>query len=216
MRTLALLFMFAAGAPLVALAEEQAASAPAAAEPKLVKVRAVSLRPTDPGYPPELANGGVQGTTELLIRINTEGVPTDVSVRASSRSQALDQAAIAVGKDLKFTVKDPSKPPGDLIVPIEFMRDSVASLSRKSCAEFNVDVAYFKSTFPELDTRKMTVINMTVGAFVALGISGPPDKSLALIKKVEAAAKGVIDACAKDPEASFTKTFGTLVKEGGG
>jgi TonB family protein len=210
-----------AALPLFAAAEEPAASAPvpasAPAASKPVKIRAVSLRPADPGYPAELAGNGVQGTTDVLINVSADGTPTDVSVQSTSRSAELDRAAVVVAKGLKFTVKDPAKPIGELLVPIEFMRDSVATLSKKTCSEFNVDVAYFKTTFPELETRKMTVINMTVGSLVTLGASGlSQDKLLLHIKKLEAAAKAIVEACAQHPEAGYLKTFTGLVKESGG
>ena len=216
MRTAHLLFSIAL-LPGLAVAQEPAASAPmspAAVPP--VKVRAVSLRPTDEGYPPELAAKGAQGTTELLLKLGADGSPTDIAVQSSSRSPELDRAAIAVAKGLSFKARDPSNPVAQVLVPIEFMRDSLTTLPNKTCQEFNIDLAWFKATFPELDVRKMPVVNMTVGSYVSYGIVGlSQDKTLAYVKRVEQAAKGLADACANDPEAGFVKTFTRLVKEAG-
>jgi TonB family protein len=216
MRITALLTSLALVTPALAATDEPAASTPSAAATPPVKVREVSLRPTDEGYPPELAAKGVQGTVELLLKLAADGSPRDIVVQASSRSADLDQAAIAVAKGLTFKTKDPANPVTQVVVPIEFLRDSLTTLPTKTCAEFNVDLGYFKATFPELETRMMPVVNMTVGSYVTYGIVGlPQDKALAYMKRVEAAAKGIVEACAKEPEASYTKTFTRLVKEAG-
>jgi hypothetical protein len=86
-------------------------------------------------------------------------------------------------------------------------------LSQKTCAEFNVDVAYFKATFPELETRKMATVNMTVGLLFLGFQSGT---ALERLKRVEAAAKTVVDACARQPDATYLKTFADLVKNASG
>jgi TonB family protein len=199
-----------------AAAGEPADSPPPGATVKPVKVREVSLRPSDEGYPPELAAKGVQGTAELLLKLAPDGSPSDIVVQSTSRSPALDQAAIAVAKGLTFKTRDPANPVMQVVVPIEFLRDSLTTLPSKTCAEFNVDLGYFKATFPELQTRKMPVVNMTVGSYVSYGIVGlSQDKALAYMKRVEVAAKGIVEACAKDPEAGYVKTFTRLVKDAG-
>jgi len=197
-----------------AIAEDQGEQPAVTPAHQANRLPPIFVSPPDPHYPAELIDGGVQGTTELRLRLNSAGMPTEVAVYASSRSQALDEAALAFGWDLKFTAKDPEKPLSELIVPIEFSRDSITTLPKKSCAEFNVDVAYFKTTFPELDTRKMTVINLIVGGFGLAGLSSTPEKSLEHVRNVEAAAKGIVDACAEKPQAGFMKTFRALVKKG--
>jgi TonB family protein len=217
MRITVVAFAAIAFAPSFATAaDEPAAPAPALATAAPVRVREVSLRPTDEGYPPELAVKGVQGTAELLLKLAPDGSPIDIVVQSTSRSLALDQAAIAVAKGLTFKSKDPANPVTQVVLPIDFMRDSLSTLPTKTCAEFNVDLAYFKATFPELETRKMPVVNMTVGSYVSYGIVGlPQDKALAYMKRVETAAKGIVEACAKEPEAGYAKTFTRLIKDAG-
>lgn len=212
----ALLLAISSLVPALVSAEEPsaAASMPAPASP--AQVRAISLRPADEGYPPELAAKGAQGTTVLLLTLGAGGTPTEVTVQSSSRSAELDQAAIAVARGLSFKAKDPAHPIAQVLLPIEFMRDSLATLPNKTCREFNVDLAWFKATFPEHETRKMPVVNMTIGSYVTYGIVGlPQDKALAYMKRIETAAQGLVEACAKDPEAGYIKTFTRLVKEAG-
>jgi TonB family protein len=201
---------------LAAAADEPMASARPIAADTPLRVREVSLRPTDEGYPSELAAKGVQGTTELVLKLGADGNPSDIVVQSTSRSPSLDQAAIAVARGLTFKSKDPANPVTRVIVPIEFLRDSLTTLPSKTCSEFNVDLGYFKTTFPELETRKMPVVDMTVGSYVSYGIVGlSQDKALAYMKRVEVAAKGIVEACAKEPEANYAKTFTRLVKEAG-
>ncbi|MGM9490666.1 energy transducer TonB [Ideonella sp. YS5] len=203
-------------APALVAAEEPTAPTPPAATVMPVKVREVSLRPSDEGYPPELVAKGVQGTAELLLTLASDGSPKEIVVQSSSRSAALDQAAIAVAKGLTFKSKDPANPVRQVVVPIEFVRDSLTTLPQKTCREFNVDLAYFKTTFPELETRQMPVVNMTIGSYVSYGIVGlAQDKAVAYMKRVESAAKGLAEACAKEPEAGYIQTFTRLVKEAG-
>lgn len=210
------LFTAIALAPALAAAEDPAASAPPATTDAPIKVRAVSLRPTDEGYPSELVAKGVQGTAELLLTLAADGSPKEIVVQSTSRSAELDQAAIGVAKGLTFKTKDPAHPVTQVIVPVEFMRDSISTLPQKTCREFNVDLGYFRATFPEIETRQMPVLNMTVGSYVSYGIVGlPQDKALAYMKRVEVAAKGIVEACAKDPEAGYIKTFTQLVKDAG-
>ena len=222
MPTFALLLAIPLLVPALASAAEPPAAAstpaptptPTPASP--AQGRAISLRPADEGYPPELAAQGAQGTTVLLLTLGADGSPEQVTVQSSSRSPELDQAAIAVAKGLSFKAKDPAHPVARVLVPIEFMRDSLATLPNKTCREFNVDLAWFKATFPELDSRKMPVVNMTVGSYVSYGIVGlPQDKALAYMKRVETAAQGLAEACAKEPDAGYIKTFTRLVKEAG-
>jgi TonB family protein len=215
MRITALLTAIALAPALVA-AEEPAASTPQVATAPPVKVRAVSLRPTDEGYPPELVAKGVQGTAELLLRLAADGSPKEIVVQSTSRSAELDQAAIAVAKALTFKTKDPANPVTQVIVPVEFLRDSISTLPQKTCREFNVDLGYFKATFPELETRQMPVVNMTIGSYVSYGIVGlAQDKAVAYMKRVQTAAKGIAEACAKEPEAGYIKVFTQLVKDSG-
>jgi len=216
MRNTTALLLLLSLAPALAWGQEASAPAASAAMTMPVQARKVSLRPTDEGYPPELAARGVQGTAELLLKLGLDGSAAEVVVQSSSRSKELDQAAIAVAKGLSFKPKDPTHPLQEVLVPVEFLRDSLATLPNKTCAEFNVDLAYFQATFPDLEIRKMPVVNMTVGSYVSYGIVGlSQDRTLAYVKRVETAAKGIVQACAKEPEAGYIKTFTRLVKDAG-
>jgi TonB family protein len=215
MRT-ALLIVLATTLSHPAFSQEAAASAPV--EPKLARIKAVVIYPAASSpYTPELAAQGVQGTTDLRVKLSSDGAPSAVSVQSSSRSAVLDEAAIEIGKKLKFNLKDGKAPVDDLVVPVDFQRDSFAKLPDKTCADFNVDVGYFKTTFPELKPSDMKLVNATVGLLFVQGMKNASHGELrALSKKGAAAASGIVDACAQKPEANYLKTFTELFKAGAG
>ena len=52
-------------------------------------------------------------------------------------------------------------PPATASLDIEFRRDTVESLQSKSCADFNVDVTWFRSAFPERSETEMPALRVT-------------------------------------------------------
>jgi TonB family protein len=214
-RPFATLF-FALGATFVN-AHAQPASEPAASAPKptvqAARVRPVSIRPSDPVYLESLHTQGIQGTVEILARVGPDGFPFEVSVQKSSRSPELDELGLKIVKDLKFGAggggTTQSLPP--IVVPVEFLRDSVTTLSKKTCRELNVDVEYQKRMFPESNRQDMTVIKMTIGAlFLASSQRATGDQLVATSRRTSAAAKEIIAACSSNPEANYLQTFREL------
>jgi TonB family protein len=197
----------------VAASAEPAASAPA----PLKKLRAQSPLPGSAAYPAELASQGVQGTTDVLVAIGADGAPAAVSVHASSGSAALDELALGFVRGLRFRVPGAATgaPPRDVILPVEFLRDSVEGLQAKRCADFNVDAAYFRATFPDTDPSRMPVIRMTTGMLLLTGVSRGGDAMVAMARQLAAAAKGIATACQAAPDANYLQTFVGLLKQAG-
>ncbi|WP_374278352.1 TonB family protein [Azonexus sp.] len=196
-----------------AFSQEQPATSTSTA-PNPVKVRKLSLRPTDAPYPKELASAGVQGTSEVLVTLGADGAPSAVSISQTSRSEKLDLAAIDLVKTLSFKVNaaTPSAPPPQVLVPVEFLRDTASTLPQKLCKEFNVDLEYFKTTFPEKMPQDMTVIKMSVGY---LALSGKPsmEKQIALAKSLNEVVPSTVSACAAQPDSKFFEVFKQAVNE---
>lgn len=193
-----------------------AASAEPAASAPAKKLRAQSPAPGSAAYPAELASQGVQGTTDVLVAIGADGAPVAVSVHASSGSAALDELALGFVRGLRF------RAPGaaaaalpDVILPVEFLRDSVEGLQTKRCADFNVDADYFRATFPDTDPSRMPVIRMTTGMLLLTGTSRSGDAMVAMARQLAAAAKGIAAACRAAPDAHYLQTFVDLVKQAG-
>lgn len=183
-------------------AQEQIA--PQSTQVSPIRVQKLSLRPADSQYPSRLAAAGVQGTVEILAKLGSDGAPTQVEVSQTSRSEDLDLAAINLVKTLSFRVKadSASAPLLAVIVPVEFMRDTVSSLPLKSCKDFNLDYGYFRSAFPEKKAEDMPVINMAVG-FLFLSMNTSNDKRIAYVKSLKQAIPAAISACSAQPEAKF-------------
>jgi len=199
-----------------AAAPEPAASAPSAT--RVVRLKAQSLRPGDTAYPAALAEQGVQGTAEVLVRIAPDGTPADVSLHATSRSAALDEQALAYVRGLRFGARAGAGSGAlpDVIVPVEFLRDTIEALQAKTCAEFNIDKAYFKAAFPEIEASRMPVVRMTTGMLLLAGLPRQGgDALVAQARQLNAAAAGIASACEADPQANYLKRFVELVKQAG-
>ena len=196
-----------------------AAPAASAAAPAVVRVRAVSIRPADPVYPEALDRRGVQGVVEVLAELGPDGYPTAVSVAKTSRSPELDQAGLAVVRDLQFGRPGAASAPAaaplpPVTVPVEFLRDTVAALPKKTCAEFNVDVAYYRATFAEQKIHDMPVLRMTMGLLVmASGPSLNGTQLVALSRRVNAAAQKMPEVCAAAPDALYLQRFRELASQ---
>jgi TonB family protein len=221
--TLALAMGTSAGAQDAPAVPAPAASAPAA-QP-MARVRTVSLRPADAAYPEALHRQGVQGLVEVRATLGADGKPTDLAVLNSSRSQALDDAGLALVKRLQFAVKAPAEGASSpaipnatqVVVPVEFLRDSLGTLGKKTCAEFGVDLAYHRATFPEQQEDDMSVIKMTIGAMFLGGAQrAGPGQLVALAKKSKSAARGIAGACATSPERLFLEQFKELMEKSPG
>lgn len=200
--------------PAAAEAAASAASAPAAL--RVARLRAQSLRPGGTAYPVALAEQGVQGTAEVLVRIAPDGTPADVSLHATSRSAALDEQALAYVRGLRFGARAGASSGAlpDVILPVEFLRDTVEALPAKTCAEFNIDKAYFTATFPETDPSRMPVVRMTTGMLLLAGMPRQSGEALvAQARQLNAAAAGIAAACEAAPEALYAQVFVELVKK---
>ncbi|MBC3931916.1 energy transducer TonB [Undibacterium curvum] len=185
---------------------------PARSEP--IKVPVISLRPTDAPYPKELSSNGVQGTVEVLAIFDADGKPVSASVLQTSRSEKLDLAAIALVKSLTYKPGETKQGTSstEVLIPIEFLRDSFLSLPQKLCKEFNVDLEYFKSTFPEKKLQEMSVVSLSIGYLV---LAGNPsiEKKIALAKSVKEAVPMAISSCSSQPETKFFESFKQAVNE---
>lgn len=195
-----------------------AATAASATSLPAQRVKARSLRPGEAAYPAALAERGVQGTAEVLAKLGADGAPSVVTIVSSSRSVELDELALADVRRLRFRSANGASGTSlpDIVVPVEFMRDSLATLKAKTCREFNVDVAYFRSTFPELDTGRMPIINLTTGALFmgAIPTSGLTGDALVThAKRIREAGSGITAACLAAPDSSYLELYVDLVKK---
>ncbi len=75
-----------------------------------------------PRYPPSALRNRESGTVLLRVEVGADGMPTDIEVLRSSRTRALDRAAIDAVRDWRFRpAQRAGQPvPGSVQVPINF------------------------------------------------------------------------------------------------
>lgn len=158
--------------------------------------------PDEAPYPAGLAARGVQGRAVVRVKVGAEGKASAVAIATSSRSPELDKAALALARALPYTPAKAGVAPDELLVPIRFRKDSLAELPNKTCADFNIDKAYFAATFPELETGDMEVVRMATGALL---LTLPAAQQMPYAQNSSAVAAAALAACATQPhEKLFT------------
>jgi protein TonB len=115
----------ASPAPVAAPAvEAPAASAPVAEVPPFVQARfdAAYLNNPRPAYPPAARRRGETGTVHLRVQVSEDGSAAQVTLKTSSGSSSLDQAAIDAVTRWKFVPARRGDTPvvSWVVVPIDF------------------------------------------------------------------------------------------------
>lgn len=161
-----------------------------------------AVYPDEPAYPAGLAARGVQGRAVVRVKLTPEGKARSVSIAESSRSRELDKAALALARSFPYAPARKGVAPDEVLVPIRFRKDSLAGLPSKTCADFNIDKAYFSATFPELKVSDMEVVKLATGT---LQFTLPGPQQLPYAQNSSAVAAAAIAACATRPnEQLFT------------
>ncbi len=112
--------------PVEPAAQPAAADTPTAAErPTRASAPAgtpVPLSRPAPAYPAEAMRKNETGTVHLLITVDASGEPVEVKVKRSSRSRALDRAAVQAARRWTFRPAQQDGRPvtGSIEVPITF------------------------------------------------------------------------------------------------
>ncbi len=156
--------------------------------------------PKDAAYPAGLAARGVQGRAVVRVKVGPEGKAAGVTIAESTRSRELDNAALALARSYPYTPPKPGVAPSEALVPIRFRKDTLTELPHKTCADFNIDKAWFATAFPELKPGDMEVVKMAIGA-VLFTLPGPQQMPYA--RNSGAVAAAAIAACATQPDEKF-------------
>lgn len=109
---------------------EQAASKKPADKPKPVARLTrdpVPLASNEaPRYPAQALRSGVEGSVNVRIELDANGVPTDVQVveRSGERSRDLDRAVVEAARKWRFepAMKDGKPVAGAVVLPVDFKR----------------------------------------------------------------------------------------------
>ena len=127
--------------------------------------------------PEEARLAGHHGTVQLAGTLGADGILTNVSVKQTSGSSLLDQAALNGIKEWKFTpALDPAGTPIAIpvTIPIEFysFKTPDGGINHYNCRQWVVDTQWYAANFP--DPKKDQFYLMMsgfsfAGAFSALG-----------------------------------------------
>src|SRR5258708_3147611 len=95
------------------------------------------LEPGTSNYPADLAATGAQGSVRIQSKVGTDGRLVDAQVATSSNSAQLDDLAIAYVN--KQRIRSPAEIHGaqEVVVQVTFSRDTIYTILKKTCAEFN-------------------------------------------------------------------------------
>ena len=79
-----------------------------------------------PRYPAQALRSGVEGSVNVRIELDANGVPTDVQVveRSGERSRDLDRAVVEAARKWRFepAMKDGKPVAGAVVLPVDFKR----------------------------------------------------------------------------------------------
>lgn len=176
------------------------------------------IYPGDRFYPEALAKRGVQGTTTLEIRLSKEGRVLAARVIDGSQSNDLDKYALDYAKNPAWKLPENGLKyfEGVYSLNIVFIRDSVLTINSKTCADFNVDLAYFRRTRPGESTKNLGAFELLANIFtVQLMKNQGAEGTLKFVKSVDAIHAETIRACAKKPTALLVKSYVTAAQRKG-
>lgn len=165
----------------------------------------VVMYPGSAHYPAELADTGAQGTVILLLDLSRDGHVKHARVHTSSRSAQLD--ALAKAKSLTMTYQGNGAPPATASLEVNFRRDTGDSLESKTCADLNVDSAWFRKSFPGRPETDIPAIAVT-GNWVRLDY-GSRDRAERepVLDALPFALCSIVSGCAANPTALVKSVF---------
>ncbi|MEO8002237.1 MAG: TonB family protein, partial [Arenimonas sp.] len=176
------------------------------------------IYPGDAFYPDALAKSGVQGEVRLEIKLSSEGKASVVKMLSNSKSAELDKNAINFVNTGYYKLPDNGLKyfEGNYSLNIVFIRDSVLTINAKTCADFNTDLAYFRSTRSGETMKNLGIFELVTGIFtVQLMKSQGADGTLKFVKAVDVINSDIVAACAKKPAELFIKTYVGVAKKRG-
>lgn len=170
--------------------------------------------PGDVFYPEALAKQGVQGEVKLEIAVSKATKTPSVKIIAGSLSADLDKSAqdYVQGDSWKLPVpagvEIPEATEKKYVQSIIFLRDSVLTINTKTCADFNADLAYFKTIRPDADVGEVGALEMIASLFtVQLIKNADAAETLKFVRTVAEIDRETVKACSEKPEALLLETY---------
>lgn len=118
------------------------------------------ITPDMPAYPPPLVRSGIQGQVMLEVTVTNQGKAIDIKVTHNqSGIAALADAAVTHARRLLWSHAARAQAPETIvIVPVEFEKDTTATIGNKTCSDFNIDAATYKAAHPQAELRRMNAV----------------------------------------------------------
>ena len=176
------------------------------------------LHPGDFFYPEALAKKGIQGEVVLNVILSKDGRISVTKITTSSQSSELDKNALNFVNTGYYKLPDKGIKyfEGSYSLSIIFLRDTVLTLNDKTCADFNADIAYFRSINPKLNIKKLGALELVAGIFTVQLMKGQGSSgTLKFVSSVDAINKDSAAACARRPAEAFIKTYVSAAKKNG-
>lgn len=173
------------------------------------------LSPGAAWYPEAAAATGAQGLAVVLMDLAPDGRVLKTEIAYSSHASVLDQQARRLASQLHWM--GARKMPARVSLRVLFARDSMQSVSEKTCAELNLDVAWLKSHDRAQPPEHVGAMNVLRG-MVLFGTNWMPDQrdrdaGRALRDAMLLASRRTIGECAKHPEGRMQEVFDRHLRE---
>jgi TonB family protein len=164
------------------------------------------LEPGSSNYPAELAATGAQGTVTTRSKIDPDGRLVDAQVVVSSKSSQLDELAIGYANKLRIKAPADAKGAQEALLQVTFSRDTTFTILKKSCAEFNTDLAFARGLDPAATASNLRGYKLAQGIVMFAKNRGPKEVA-AMAKNFKTAPAAIESACVAQPDANLAATL---------
>lgn len=164
-----------------------------------------ALTSPQPAFPEALQATGAQGEVGLGGVVRVDGTLIEPVVTKSSRVPEFDQLALDAFRTWTFEPGlDLAGKPVEAPVSarITFSMDTIATMGKKTCAEFVRDQDWYKATWPEPDARS-PLFYSTLGLFTLIAIRKGSGAGLLMVRAFVAAWEETYETCQKKPDALY-------------
>jgi TonB family protein len=169
-------------------------------------------------YPIAFSRIGVQGETKLQLEFSEAGKIIASRMLSSSKSPALDEKALSYvrGADWKLPENFALSAPHIYTLNIIFLKDSAETIDKKTCADFNIDMGYFRSVYPNAQVDNVGALSVISNLFtVNLMKNQSSEKTLSYVRARNKIGEQVVKTCAANPKARLLKTYVNIAEKNG-
>jgi TonB family protein len=169
-------------------------------------------------YPNAFSSIGIQGETKLQLEFSEAGKIIGSRILSSSKSPALDEKALSYikGADWKLPENFALYAPRIYTLNIIFLKDSAETIDKKTCADFNIDMRYFRSVYPNAQVNNVGALSVISNLFtVNLMKNQSSEKTMSYVRARNNIGEQVVKACAANPKALLLKTYLNIAEKNG-